>query len=130
MSTNGDSHLDKVNPELVIEFGNPKEKHVILFTLDSFMKIEKLTGKNMLTGELFTDTTATTMGLLIWAGLLHEKNGLTVENIAEKITLEDFKRLPSIIQKAFANVTPADEEKKTSPDDLVTPTEVLVAPTE
>ena len=125
MSTNGDSQLDKINPELVIEFGEPKERHVVKFTLNSFMKIEKLTGKNMLTGELFTDTSATTMAILLWAGLLHEKNNMTVDELAEKMTLEDLKQLPSLIQRAFANASPSNDEKKTSLD---APKELTVDP--
>lgn len=111
-----ESHVDKVDPGIEIEFGQPKQKHRLVFTLGGFAKIERLTGKNMLNGEMFRDMSATSLAMLLWAGTLHEKSGTTWEDMADQITLSDLAVLPGQLQAAFEQASPPQAQKKTSPE--------------
>lgn len=108
------SGAEKVLPGVEVSFGSPPEKHTLIFTLKSLMTLHKLTGKNPLTGSLFEDVGPDTIATILWAGLLHEKNGLDVEALADKILFSDMAAVTDAIRLAYTNATPNPvEEKKT-----------------
>jgi hypothetical protein len=112
--TGTSSNADKVTSGTEIKLGG--QTHFLKYTLWSFCKIDEVTGKNPLDGATWEDVHPKDILVLLWAGLLHEKLALTLEELGERIELHEIKTLAPIIQQAFAQSASAAEEKKSSPE--------------
>ena len=117
-----ENSLSKAAPGVSICLGG--KDYTLKLNLFAFMQLEKVTGKNALNGEIWSNINATNMAVLLWAALLHQDPALTVEAVAQQIDVKDLAKLPTLIQAAFEEAAPSpDPEKKTeaSPTDSPTP---------
>lgn len=123
---NGTGNAEKVLPGVEVEFGNPPEKHKLIFTLRALMEIHKATGKNPLNGELFANIGPADLATLVWAGTLHERHNMSVDDVAERIDFKDLNRIGEKIKEAYTQANPAKSEdapeKKTEPALIDQPT--------
>lgn len=109
-------NADKVLPRVEIQFGNPVETHVLVYTLRSLMEVHKQTGKNPLMGELFQSLAPADVATLVWAGILHEKLPDSIEEIADRIPVNELAAISNKIREAFGMAKPAPEEEKKTED--------------
>lgn len=116
MSEQSNDSAFKALPEIRIQFGDPKESHILKFSLRSLIEIHKLTNKNPITGEIFNNISPFDIAVLVWAGMLHEKEPLTVDQVSEKVLFSDMNELGAKIRAAYTQSSPESketEEKKT-----------------
>lgn len=113
------SNADKAIAENEVEIGG--QKHILKYTLWSFCKLDELTGKNPLIGSSWADIHPKDVLGLLWAGLLHEKNPMTLEELGNKIEVTDIARLAPVIQKAMGQSAPADDPEKKAPSSPTEP---------
>ena len=97
-----------------VTFGDPPETHILKFDLFAFMELDRVTGKNPLTSELWVDPRPSVIAALIWAATLHEGKGETVESLARKISMSDLKSVGEKLMLAYSQAMPPADEKKTA----------------
>lgn len=115
----GGSNIDKAIPEVEVEIGGVK--HKLEYSLWSFCKLDELTGKNPLVGSSWAETKPKDILALLWAGLLHEPNAMTLEELGKKISVKEINTLAPLIVKAMGQATPAPDEEKKTPSNSNTP---------
>ncbi|MDD4986931.1 MAG: hypothetical protein PHQ43_14380 [Dehalococcoidales bacterium] len=95
---------DKAMPEVTITLD--KERH-LLFGLRAMKLIEKVTGKNVLSGEFWKSPTAADLSVMLWACLKHEDDSLTIEKVDELVDkFSSITVISETIAKAWGNAIP------------------------
>lgn len=108
------TNIDKAAPGVEIEIGGKKRK--LVFDMWAFYLLEKETGKNAISGEIFTKPSATDIIVLIWAALQHEEK-ISLEAVGRMMSLTNLPVVTAAIQKAFDQVAiPVDALKKSQAD--------------
>ena len=93
-----------------------KERHFRL-TMNSLIKFQEVTGKDLVTGS---DTTKLNLNLadlraLMWACLIHEDKGLTLEQVGDMIDLQDIDRVSQALAEALQASLPQKEGATVNP---------------
>ncbi|SHH05865.1 hypothetical protein [Tepidibacter thalassicus] len=91
-----------------------KERH-LLFDLNSFCELEDRFGSIQKAFEELQKGSVKGIRTLLWAGLIHEDEGLTEKEVGKMITLEKLNEVVDIISKAISDAMPnpnGDEENK------------------
>jgi hypothetical protein len=108
------SDVKKAIPGVEITLGG--EKYKLIFTMRSFMLVEKETGLNALDGNMFSPPSATNLITLLWAGLQHKQAGgapdLTIDEVGEMLSLSEMGEVAESIQKAFEEATATPSKKR------------------
>ena len=93
------ANVKKVNPAVKIELGGVERE----FTLDFgvLCRIEELTGKNALTGELFQKMSANILVIILYAGLSENDPSLTRESVGKLLNFSDIPRVTEAIGAAL-----------------------------
>lgn len=106
--------VDKVAPEVEIELGGKKRK--LIFDFWSFCLLEKATGRNSLSGEMFTKPSATEIVTLVWAALQSTEK-LSIEEVGKMLSFKNMPMVTEAIQKAFdMSSIPVEALKKSQPE--------------
>lgn len=104
-----------------VTFGDPPQSYVLKFDLFALMELDRVTGKNPLTAELWQDMRPASIAALIWAGTLHMRHGLTLEDVARRVSMIDLKTVGAKLTEAYTQAMPPAEEKKTGSGAAVAP---------
>lgn len=82
-----------------IELDRPRH---LLLDFNALALIEEKTGKNTLDGATWSNMTASTMRVFLWACLLHEDPSLTLEQVGKMLTPASIPAVTEAIQKVMA----------------------------
>jgi hypothetical protein len=106
-----ESNIKKVNPVVEIDLGG--EKVLLKFDLWALMKLEEKTGINALDGKAWLNPRAKDLASLLWAAMLHAKPAITIEEVAQKIDLQDVGVIVEKLSETFISASaPEDTTKK------------------
>ncbi|MDD4986377.1 MAG: hypothetical protein PHQ43_11425 [Dehalococcoidales bacterium] len=109
MNSAKDRVSDKAMPVVTITLD--KERH-LLFGLRAMKLIEKTTGKNVLSGEFWSNPSAADFSIMLWACLWHEDKDITIEQVDELVDkYSSVTEISEAIAKAWGNATPESDEK-------------------
>ncbi len=75
-----------------------KERH-LYFTLNSLELIEDLTGTSI--DKIGETMNMKTLKILLYAGLVHEDKGLTIDSVGDMIGIEKIEEVSKAIGEAF-----------------------------
>lgn len=103
------SNADKAIPEIEIDL--PWGRQKLLFSIAAFCKLEELTGTNALDGQTWAKPNIRILSAILWAGLV-DKNGMTLDEMRNKLGLKQLMGLYGEISKAFLQASPPEDEKK------------------
>lgn len=124
------SNATKLNPVVEIEIGEKKVR--VKFGIRAFRRLEEVTGKSLFSGEMFDDIGLNDVVLLLWAGMLHEKPKLEIDEIDELFELHELTAISSqlmeALQTAFKLASPEPKKNAEAAQDAAT-TEATPDPT-
>lgn len=98
-----------------VTFGEPSAEHTIILRARAFCEIQRVTGKNPLTPDFWTNLGPLEQTAIVWAGTLHEKHGKTFEEFADSIYIRDLASVFVALGEIFLQSS-VDSEKKTEPE--------------
>jgi len=105
-------NAEKVVPDISIEIGG--KVRTLKFNFFGLCQFQKKTGKNILTGDLFTGTpNPEDLLAFVWSALITDDPTLDIDELGKAIPFQELTKIPLVIQEAFKNLTPdVDPESK------------------
>jgi len=101
---------DKVNARVPVQLD--RERYLV-FGLRAMKAFEEVTGKNLLKMKQVDDMTATEVGILFWACLLHDDRELTQDQAIDLIDEHtNLAAIAGLIYEARKKAMPESEGKK------------------
>ena len=104
----GSKNLQAAMPEVEIDLDR---KRKLIFDFNAICKLEEVTGRNALSGEMWSSMKAQDVRALLWGALLKDDPDLTVDQVGSLITFKNLPVITAAIEKAFANAAMTDEDK-------------------
>ena len=104
------SQSNPVQPKVPIELGG-KVRHLV-FDFNALAQYEDISGKNVLAGDTWSQTSIRDMRLLIWCGLLQEDPPLTLEEVGSMLHLGNRELISNALSEAWGKsmvTVPNDE---------------------
>ena len=111
--------IEKADPTVPIVIGGKERR--LKYDFRAMVAFSKQTGKNLLDNkvvkQIIYDTTPEDLLVMFWAELLHEEKGLTVEDVAGWITMENQPEVARKTIEAWAAAMPEPKggEKEKAP---------------
>jgi len=102
--------MNKAKP--LVQITLDKERNLLL-NLNTMVKFEEITGKNLLQSASFTDLSITDLRVLVWACLLHEDKELTLDQVGEMVDVDNLAEVSNKLAIAWGVASP--EVDKESP---------------
>jgi hypothetical protein len=85
-------------------------EHELRYSNRALMAIERVTGLDV--NAVAQGPRLTALVTLVWAGLLHEERGLSVDDVADLIDLSEAAELGEVVGKAVAAALPKSGGRK------------------
>ena len=104
--------MSQAIPIIPIELDKPRN---LKFTNRAFRLIERETGKNALQGELWTTMSMSDLGVLMWAGLVHEDKNLTLDDADDLLHPGNMHQVIELVTKAWLDAMPQPAKDAAGP---------------
>ena len=90
------------------------KKRTLLFEFEAFLGLEQEFGITIekMQEDLLAGGALRNMRALLWAGLLHEDESLTLKDVGKLIEIKNFEAISDALAKAFTEAFPAAEESE------------------
>lgn len=98
-------------PEVEIQVGDKSYKIKCSFGL--LARFQKATGLNPFNAEIWSEPSPILFASLIWAGIVRQNPKMTVEDVAELLSIEQSKQVEHIIKALMSEAT--SEKKEDAP---------------
>lgn len=94
-----------------VRFDLGGKSRVLRFDFNALCAVEEATGINALDGEVWVAPTAKTARALLWASLLHEDPGLTIQEVGSWLTPHNFQSVADALASAYGAAMGGGEEQ-------------------
>ena len=101
------SNAEKLSPNVKINIKGVERE--LKFTLGAFRRLEMVTGKNSLNGEIWKNPGASEVVALVWAAL--NDSSLTIDDVGDMLELADSNSINSALTQAFQLAHCGSEKK-------------------
>lgn len=103
--------LKQAMPEVEVQVGERTYK--IKCSFGVLARFQKITGLNPFKVEIWQDPSPVMFASLIWAAVVKENPKLTVDDVADQLTVEQAKQVEHIIRALMAEAS--SEKKEVAP---------------
>lgn len=91
------------------------KERTLLFDLNAFACLEEEYGSIEEALDALAKGKVKALRAILWAGLQHEDEGLTVKDVGKLLTLADLQRVAEAVNEALAQALPKPEKNAENP---------------
>lgn len=102
------SKLSEIKPGATIKLD---KQRTLRFTLNSLALVEERYGDMQKAAELAQSGKISVIRTLLWAGLVHEDNALSEEQVGDMVDMTNLETVVKAIEQAFLTAPPEQEGK-------------------
>lgn len=88
------------------------KKRTFMLNFHAMRRVEEEYGLNLLSGEGFKNISSKNLTLLLWAGLIHEDEELSVETVDDLINDYGFDAITRVLSDLVDDMFPAARKKR------------------
>lgn len=94
---------------------NLDKERTLLFDLNAMVEFEEATGKSLMSGESLSNLGMKDIRALLWAGLVHEDEKITLKQVGKMVHLGNIEAISTSIESAFDAAMPEKKEDVNPP---------------